>query len=198
MSTRRAFTFSCLQKQLKNRSLFKLHWKNVTCQPSVYTMLYEQKLYLYTACPMRMCKGWSNRYVRLLSTQKRLNMDFQALLLAVMATRLSKTAKKRARLRQELNGSGHESYFCLCHTYRPHPQQTIQPMCTLSLNIACVAWIIVQCNVHWADTCTIGVRARTDASIWAIYIAQVYIEEYCTTAQSFSLHAMFTHKVNLQ
>ena len=37
----------------------------------------------------------------------------------------------------------------------------------------------------------IDVRVRTDASMRAIYT----IEEYCTTAQSFTLHAM---KVNLQ
>ena len=62
--------------------------------------------------------------------QKKLpNLDFQALLRAVMATKLLEMVKW-ARFRQESNSSGHESYnrcFCLCHAYQPHPQPTISP-----------------------------------------------------------------------
>ena len=50
--------------------------------------------------------------------------------------------------------------------------------------------MIARCDVRYVDAYAIDVRARTDASIIkAIYTAQA-IEEYCTTAQSFTLHAM--------
>ena len=74
-------------------------------------------------------KGLSNRFVRLLSsssslTRKRPDLEFCAPGWVVMATKLSKTAKKLAWVCLKWNDTGYKWLVLCCyigHAYRPHP-----------------------------------------------------------------------------